>query len=479
MRNKCVQVSLFDDYESVATSLEENKPRLFRQLDEHIEWECLPSPRFYRAFYSSTGRPRKYELCAFLKALVLQRIFGYTEDSQLLLTLRHSSEMRRFCGFEKVPDAAKLTRFKQRFQPYLAELFESLVEKTEPICREMNAELADCLIFDSTGIESFVAENNPKFLNSKLSQAKTYAKTNPGYDPYRGVYALMPDHASANPMVKRQYVNGHFCYAQKAGLLVNGLGIVRHIELFDRDFLCKHADAVTAKTSGSPNFDKELGDSKALLPVLSDFREAHPALRFRTFLGDAAFDSYDNYSALLGEYGFCRAVIPLNIRNAANKASPELNEYGIPRCPSDNSPMVFHSCCGGRNRSKRFKFICPRTERVKSEHGMTWRCRCEQPCSTAAYGRTVYIYPDEDKRLYPGILRGTAEWDLLYNRRVAVERSIGAFKAVLCLQDRKTFHSLTTKTDLYLAGIVQLICVILADAIHSRRLIRSVRKLAA
>ena len=110
---------------------------------------------------------------------------------------------------------------------------------------------------------------------------------------------------------------------------------------------------------------------------------------------------------------------------------------------------------------------------------MTWRCRCEQPCSTAAYGRTVYIYPDEDKRLYPGILRGTAEWDLLYNRRVAVERSIGAFKAVLCLQDRKTFHSLTTKTDLYLAGIVQLICVILADAIHSRRLIRSVRKLAA
>lgn len=102
-------------------------------LEEHIDWDNLASHRFNNAFYSRTGRPRKYELCAFLKALVLQRIFGYTEDSQLLLTLRNSREMRDFRGFEKVPDAAKLTRFKERFQPYLAEIFESLVEKTEPI----------------------------------------------------------------------------------------------------------------------------------------------------------------------------------------------------------------------------------------------------------------------------------------------------------------------------------------------------------
>jgi len=37
----------------------------------------------------------------------------------LLVTLRHCREMREFCGFQKVPDAAKLTRFKQDFLPYL------------------------------------------------------------------------------------------------------------------------------------------------------------------------------------------------------------------------------------------------------------------------------------------------------------------------------------------------------------------------
>ena len=88
---------------------------------------------------------------------------------------------------KKVPDAAKLTRFKQEFQPCIKEVFDRLVELTEPICRQMDAELADCLVFATTGIESHVAENNPKFLNSKLSQAKSYAGKDPGYDPYRGV----------------------------------------------------------------------------------------------------------------------------------------------------------------------------------------------------------------------------------------------------------------------------------------------------
>ena len=219
MRNKCAQMSLYDTYKTVAASMEEDKPKLFRLLDEHIDWDRLIPARFYMAFYRNTGRPRKYPLVAFLKSLVLQKIFGYVNDSVLLVTLRHSREMRRFCGFSKVPDAAKLTRFKQDFLPYIMEVFERLVELTEPICRAMDAELADCLIYDTTGIESYVAENNPKFFSLKLRQAKFIAKTTPGTDAYRAVYGLLPDCAAANPAVKQQYINGHFCYAQKAGLL--------------------------------------------------------------------------------------------------------------------------------------------------------------------------------------------------------------------------------------------------------------------
>lgn len=479
MRNKSEQMSLFDTYKGVAASMEEDKPKLFRLLDEHIDWDTLVPARFYMAFYQNTGRPRKYPLVAFLKSLVLQKIFCYVNDSVLLVTLRHSREMRKFCGFSKVPDAAKLTRFKQDFLPYIMEVFERLVELTEPICREMDAELAGSLIYDTTGIESYVAENNPKFFSSKLRQAKLMAKTNPNTDPYRAVYGLLPDCAAASPAVKQQYINGHFCYAQKAGLLTNGLGIVRHIAFFDDAFKKSHPEIPIDKRTDNPDADKELGDSRTLLPVLRDFKLRHPGLHYKTFLGDAAFDSYDTYSALLREFQFERAVIPMSRRNTAGKLVAHLDENGIPLCPNDGSQLKFHSVCGGKNRSMRLKFICPETERVKSPNGTTWRCRCDQPCSASAYGRCVYIYPDADLRLYPGILRGSDQWAALYAKRTAVERSIGSFKHVLGLEQRKTSNSLTTNADLYLAGIVQLLCVVLADALHERHLFRRVRRLAA
>lgn len=479
MRNKSEQMSLFDTYKGVAASMEEDKPKLFRLLDEHIDWDTLVPARFYMAFYQNTGRPRKYPLVAFLKSLVLQKIFCYVNDSVLLVTLRHSREMRKFCGFSKVPDAAKLTRFKQDFLPYIMEVFERLVELTEPICREMDAELAGSLIYDTTGIESYVAENNPKFFSSKLRQAKLMVKTNPNTDPYRAVYGLLPDCAAASPAVKQQYINGHFCYAQKAGLLTNGLGIVRHIAFFDDAFKKSHPEIPIDKRTDNPDADKELGDSRTLLPVLRDFKLRHPGLHYKTFLGDAAFDSYDTYSALLREFQFERAVIPMSRRNTAGKLVAHLDENGIPLCPNDGSQLKFHSVCGGKNRSMRLKFICPETERVKSPNGTTWRCRCDQPCSASAYGRCVYIYPDADLRLYPGILRGSDQWAALYAKRTAVERSIGSFKHVLGLEQRKTSNSLTTNADLYLAGIVQLLCVVLADALHERHLFRRVRRLAA
>ena len=384
MRNKSEQMSLFDTYKGVAASMEEDKPKLFRLLDEHIDWDTLVPARFYMAFYQNTGRPRKYPLVAFLKSLVLQKIFCYVNDSVLLVTLRHSREMRKFCGFSKVPDAAKLTRFKQDFLPYIMEVFERLVELTELICREMDAELAGSLIYDTTGIESYVAENNPKFFSSKLRQAKLMAKTNPNTDPYRAVYGLLPDCAAASPAVKQQYINGHFCYAQKAGLLTNGLGIVRHIAFFDDAFKKSHPEIPIDKRTDNPDADKELGDSRTLLPVLRDFKLRHPGLHYKTFLGDAAFDSYDTYSALLREFQFERAVIPMSRRNTAGKLVAHLDENGIPLCPNDGSQLKFHSVCGGKNRSMRLKFICPETERVKSPNGTTWRCRCDQPCSASA-----------------------------------------------------------------------------------------------
>ena len=41
-------------------------------------------------------------------------------------------------------------------------------------------------------------------------------------------------HAAANPAVQQMYINGHFCYAYKFGIITNGLGIVRDIIFYNK-----------------------------------------------------------------------------------------------------------------------------------------------------------------------------------------------------------------------------------------------------
>jgi hypothetical protein len=476
MRKKFVQTSLFDVYQSVAEKLENDKPELFRLLDKHLDWDEIIPATFYTAFYRRLGRRRRYELESFMRALFLQRIFHYVEDSQLLNTLRFSYEMRDYCGFDRIPDAAKLTRFKQVFCEQIRDVFERLVELTEPICREIDEVLADMLVLDTTGIESYVKENNPKFLRSKEQQSKFIAQTDLTYDSSGGGAALRPKVAASNSAVKLQYINGHFCYAQKAVIVANGLGIVRHLELLDEGFKERHPEMLIEKRTSCPEIDKEIGDSTALKPVLNDFCAAHPGFRYGTFSADAAFDSYSNFAFLLKECGFEKAVIPFKRKPAMDIG---FNEFGTPLCPKDATPFVFDSKYHVKNRALRFKYVCPKTRWVATTRGHSRRCYCTEPCSPSPCGRCVYVCPDKDLRLYPGLLRDSEEFSQIYNRRTAVERSINSLKDTLGIQNRKTSNALTTKADIFLAGIVQLLCVLLADKLHDFKLARRPRRLIA
>ena len=91
----------------------------------------------------------------------------------------------------------------------------------------------------------------------------------------------------------------------------------------------------------------------------------------------------------------------------------------------------------------------------------------------------VYIYPEKDLRAYPGTLRGTEEWDTTYKVRTVVEQNIHHIKENLCLADRRTQNEKTLHADLILAGITQLITVVLADKIHQHKYIRSLKPLIA
>ena len=216
--------------------------------------------------------------------------------------MKLSRELRDFCGFDKVPDDSKFTRFKQDFLPDLQAMFDRLVDLTEPICQQIDKAKASMILFDTSGIEAWVTENNPKYANRIIKQLKAFKKAqklDDSFDPYKAAYSSMPSHASACPAIQQMYINGHFCYASKFGIVTNGLGIVRDISFYNKAFLDSHPDIVVGKKSDSPDEDKSLADSKALIPVLKDFFEKHPLINPKTFLGDAAFDSIEIYKYLL------------------------------------------------------------------------------------------------------------------------------------------------------------------------------------
>ena len=475
MRNRTVQMSLLDTCDDVFSAMENNKPKFLEMLEEHIDFSKLIPAVFYWAFHSRIGRPREYQLESFLRYLVLQKVLGIACDSTFLAVLRMSAELRDYCGFDTVPDASKITHFRQDFVAYIQMVFDNLVEITEPICREIDAKKADYLIYDPTGMEAHVAENNPKFFNAKLKQAQKMSKSNSELKPHALAYSMMPETSEANPFAKQQYINGHFCYAFKAGILANGLGIVRDIAFFDEDFRRAHPEVVSQKTD-NPELDKEIGDSVSLRPVLTDFFETHPTFSYKTFLGDSAFDTYDHYAMLHDEFHFDRVAIPLNKRNSSS-AHSDYADDGTPVCPIDKTPFTYLGKSGGENRSLRFKYVCHKSEHVRGSRNRI--CTCETPCTDSTYGRCAYTYPAKDFRLYPGIARGTEHWDNLYKHRVLIERSIYLLKDPLCGASRKSYSMRSAKADLLLAGITQLIGVVLAHAISKPHLYKSVRKLIA
>lgn len=60
-----------------------------------------------------------------------------------------------------------------------------------------------------------------------------------------------------------------------------------------------------------------------------------------------------------------------------------------------------------------------------------WRCpltkgknnSCENPCSTATYGRTFHTSPKDDLRIFTKTPRSSDKWNHIYKRRTSVERS--------------------------------------------------------
>lgn len=476
------QLTLAETYDDCSNIFETDKHQFLLLLEEHINLASLIPYSFYNKYYARTGRPRKFSLESMLWILTLQRIFSISEDKQMLLFLRFSKELRSFCDLTTVPNQSRITRFKQDFCDELDIMFHQLVDITEPICYEIDAYKASMTIFDTSGIEAYVTENNPKFENSKIRSMKTYVKSNNlDVNFYAAAYASMPTHAASNEGIKHMYINGHFCYAYKLGLITNGLGIVRNISFYDDDFINAHPDIELLKKTNKPDEDKLLDDTKALIPSLTDFFAKHPSFQPNLFLGDSAFDSTKIYKDLLNDLNFSKAFIPLKPQTNPTHPDCKLNEDGIPCCPNDDSlPMKYECESPLRNGVNRFKFVCPKMKWHTDNSGKSRRKTfCENPCTESVGGRAFYIYPEKDLRLYPGTVRGDDTWVETYKIRTTVERSIHHFKDRFNVAGRKTQNAKTLHADLLLAGITQLLTVVLANKINKPQYIRSIKPLIA
>jgi hypothetical protein len=336
-------------------------------------------------------------------------------------------------------------------------------------------------IFDTSDIDAYVTENNPKYADTiirKLKAWKTAKGLADSFDPYKAAYGLMPSCAEANPAVKQLYINGHFCYTYKFGTVTNSLGIVRDIAFYDRDYLDRHPEIVVEKKSDSPEEDKSLADSKALIPTLEDFFAKHPSIQPNVFLSDAAFDTVDIYAKLLVDIGFDKAFIPLNSRAAPKYPGCPIDDLGRLCCPKDPTLPMKREGSNSLLRCGRptMKFGRPKLNWVTENGKSKRRTFCEEPCTDSPCGRMFYVYPEKDLRTFPD--RGSDEWTETYKTRTAVERAINHFKADFLVAGRRIRNAETLHADLLLAGITQLITELLADKID-RKYVRRLEPLIA
>ena len=440
------------------TFYNQNQDNLLSLLDEFINISDFIPFSFYQRYYSKFGTKRDFSLESMLNAFIIKNILSIPSIDLLITFLSISSELRKFCGFLKVPHKSQFSRFKSDFLDDLNDLFNNLVDFTEDISKAIDPFLSSILITDTTGIEAYVTENNLKFYQSQLKKSKTYskylAKTNPDseFDIEKYAQGQMPKFASSNPDAKLTYLNGHFGYFVKCIISTNALGLVRNVNFYDSD---NNLDQDLR-----PQDIKDSFDAKSLIPSLETFFQLHPKFTYNYFLGDSGFDADDNYAYLHKKK--IMPIINLNPRNSQGLPQPGFNEIGVPLCPNDSTlPMVYDGITREKGRADRIKYLCPKSKKTKINGKTQYILSCENPCTPSKCGRIKNLTINHNYRFNTSIPRDSLKWQKLYRLRTICERSISQIKDFIQIKTSKVRNTISLKSDVLLACISQLIAFIL------------------
>lgn len=436
----------------------QNQSNLISLLNQFIDISEFIPFSFYQSYYSKFGRKRDFTIESMIYAFIIKNILSIPTIDLLISLLHISSEIRNCCGFLTVPNKSQFSRFKTAFFHNLNDLFHNLVDHSEQFCQQANPLLASILITDTTGFEAYVTENNPKFYQTEIRKAKTFAKkltksdNNSSFDFEKYAQSKMPKLASSNPDIKLTYLNGHFGYYLKSIISTNALGVVRDINFYDANNIID-ADL-------RPQDIKDLYDSKSLIPSLETFFQLHPNFSYKYFLGDSGFDADDNYAYLHNRQ--IMPIINLNPRNSSNLSQPNFNNLGVPLCPNDTSlPMVYDGITREKGRADRIKYICPNVKKTRVNGKTTYLLHCDNPCTTSTCGRMKNITIHNDYRFNTSMPRDSLKWQKLYRLRTICERSIAQLKNFIQINSSKVRNTISLKSDILLAGISQLIAFML------------------
>ena len=153
-------------------------------------------------------------------------------------------------------------------------------------------------------------------------------------------------------------------------------------------------------------------DSITTIFALQEFRELFPNMTIKDAIFDGAMDNYPTYE-LCHHWGI-RPFIPLDGKSviAANdlpRGVEGFDEKGQPVCPG-GIPYTYWGATYGKGLKYRCYFAAHNQERP---------C-C---CSPSPYGRTVYIKPDDDLRLFPPIARHSETYKEKLRQRSGAERT--------------------------------------------------------
>lgn len=153
-------------------------------------------------------------------------------------------------------------------------------------------------------------------------------------------------------------------------------------------------------------------DSIIAIFALDEVRKLYPDICFKNYLADGAMDNYPTYRLL---QHFC--MIPFIPLDANAKFPDEDLPAGVLCFDNKGNPI----CLGGIPYQD-CKYSYPKGIKYRcwfACHGVDAPCSC----TDSPYGRTIYIKPDYDPRLFPPVPRDSDAFKDMLKRRTTVERS--------------------------------------------------------